>query len=784
MKHFTFCLILICLLANATVPLSAQTKYTLSGYIEDEETGEKLIGVNIYEPKLAVGTTTNIYGFYSITLPSDSVTITMSMIGYTPVTTTLFLNKDIQLNIKLLSGVDLKEIEITSDKNNTIQENTRMSTIDVPINQIKSLPALMGEVDLMKTLQLLPGVQSGGEGSTGLYIRGGGPDQNLILLDGAPVYNASHLFGFFSVFNADAIKSVELTKGGFPARYGGRLSSVIDINMKEGNNKEFGVEGSVGLIASKLMIEGPIIKDKTSFIVTGRRTYIDLLMRPFIPEGTTFGYYFYDVNAKINHKISDNDHIYFSIYTGDDQFYAATENKYTQNNINYSEKNDFGLGWGNITSSLRWNHIINNKLFSNVNLTYSKYQFLTGVDIENTQGSSTNNFSLKYFSGIQDWSGKVNFDYVPSPNHYVKFGGAGILHTFTPGALQFKMAAANFNFDTLFTNKVGASEYSFYVEDDIRIGNRMKTNIGIHYAGFIVNQKQYFSMQPRIAARYLLNRDWAIKGSYADMTQYIHLLTNAGIGLPTDLWVPVTEKVKPQQSRQGALGVAKTIFNNAYECSIEGYYKTMTNIIEYADGASFLNPNSNWQNKIEVGNGWAYGTEFFLQKKKGKTNGWIGYTLSWNNRQFPNVNFGKVYPYKYDRRHDISIVVSHQFTDNIQLAVTWVYGTGNALTVPVANYRANNLGSQLGLAVTGNNIQLYDSKNSFRMDAYHRLDIGCNLKKKTSWGERTWNLSVYNAYSRYNPYFLYFGNDKQGNPAAFQISLFPLIPSVSYSFKF
>ncbi len=545
-----------------------------------------------------------------------------------------------------------------------------MSTIKIPIKQITKIPALLGEVDVLKAVQLLPGVQSGTEGASGLYVRGGGPDQNLVLLDGTPVYNVSHLFGFFSIFNADAIKNVELIKGGFPARYGGRLSSVLEINMKEGNLKEYKGEATIGLIASKFTFEGPIKKDRSSFIVSARRTYIDILMQPFIrsqsgEQDVSTGYYFYDLNGKINYKLNEKNWWYLSIYNGDDKFYYKNKPySYLYDGVRYEEESKANIGWGNITGALRWNHQFNDKLFSNVTTTYSRYKFLISdyeAQSETTDSTHTQTInSLAYFSGIYDWNGKIDFDYIPSPNHYFRFGANGIYHTFQPGATNFTYSSQTTNIDSTIGNKnIYASEFAIYAEDDWKISNHIKANIGLHLSGFLVNEKFYYSAEPRFSARYLFKNDWSIKTSFATMQQYIHLLTNSNIGLPTDLWVPAIDSVLPQKSQQVAFGVAKTL-GKKYLFSVEGYYKWMENLITYKEGANFINTSDNWENKIETGKGWSYGAELFLQKKTGKLTGWIGYTISWTFRQFENLNFGEPFPYKYDRRHDVSIVTSYK----------------------------------------------------------------------------------------------------------------------------
>lgn len=764
---------------------------TISGYVKDSSNGEVLIMANVYDALTLKGTTTNNYGFFSLTLPSDTVHLVVSYVGYQSYASTFYLSTDTQIQIPLKPTTLLEEIEVKANRRERIEETTQMSTISLPVEDIKKLPAFMGEVDVLKVLQLLPGVQSGSEGSSGLYVRGGSPDQNLILLDGVPVYNVSHLFGFFSVFNADAINNVQLIKGGFPARYGGRLSSVLDIQMKEGNQKEFHGEGSLGVIASRLTLEGPIVKNKASFLISGRRTYIDLLAKPFInkqfEDGGTAGYYFYDLNGKVNWTLGKNDRLYLSAYLGDDKFHFK-ETIRSSNGIMTTEDSYGGrLTWGNLTSVLRWNHQYNAKLFSNLTLNYSKYEFDTGVEessstTENGQTTSEA-FNLKYFSGITDWSLKIDYDLLPAPAHYIRFGASARLQQFKPGAIQFKVESNTDAIDTTLSNTfVDATELRGYFEDDIKLSDAFKVNLGVHGSAFHVRENWFGSVEPRVAARYLLSESLSLKVSGAMMKQYIHLLSNSGIGLPTDLWVPATGDVPPQSSWQVAAGIAKTI-DRRFEVSLEGYYKDMQNIIEYKEGASYLENSNNWEDQVESGHGWSYGGELFIQKKQGKTTGWIGYTLSWTKRQFDNINFGKVFPFRYDRRHDISVAIVHRISKKVDLSGTWVYGTGNAVSLPLARYAGVNAGYDL--LYPSSELYYYNERNGFRMAAYHRLDIGITLKKKTRWGQSNWNFSVYNAYNRKNPFFIYYGYDDVTGKREFkQVSLFPLLPSVSYQFKF
>ena len=763
-------------------------KFTVNGSIKDLKTGENLIGATIFNPRTLQGTTTNTYGFYSFTQIRDSIYLRVSYVGYEPVLVKFILSNDTTINIGLNYSSTLKEVVITGSPDDKIQESSHMGTIDVPLEQIKALPAFLGEVDVFKVLQLLPGVQAGSEGSSGLYVRGGGPDQNLILLDGVPVYNASHLFGFFSVFNADAINHVELTKGGFPARYGGRLSSVIDINMKEGDANKFKGEGSIGLVASRLTVEGPIKKDKTSFIISGRRTYIDVLASPLIKKSTNgeerAGYYFYDLNAKINHSINKKNKVYLSAYSGNDKAYAESQYAYKNEFRNSQNEENLSLRWGNITTAIRWNSIVTNKLFSNVTATYSQYKFRVSADameIVTEQDSTRSEFyHTEYSSGIRDFAMKLDLDYIPNPNHFIKFGGQVIHHRFTPGVLTYRSTEVQDT--TLGAQVTDALEFFVYAEDDFLITPRLKINAGIHTSGFTVENKFYKSLQPRISGRYLITPDVSWKISYAQMTQYIHLLSNVGIGLPTDLWVPATAKVGPENAYLASMGLAYNL-RNKYEFTVESYYKEMEGLVEYKDGADYLNVENDWQTKVEVGEGNSYGVEFFAQKKAGKLSGWVGYTLSWTNRTFENLNGGKTFPYRYDRRHDVKVAAVYQWKKNREFSLTWVYGSGAAVTLPQSTY-LHGVENRNPYFETEGSFQYYGDRNSYRMRAYHRLDISYTTTKKTKWGERSWSIGTYNTYNRRNPFFIDLSYDQMGNKKFVQYSLFPIIPSVAYRFKF
>ncbi|WP_297336185.1 TonB-dependent receptor [Algoriphagus sp.] len=780
------------LLCFLTFTLTAQ-KITLSGTVKDQETGEVLIGATVFDKKVQKGAITNNYGFFSYSSQEKEVSLEFSYVGYESKLVFLELERDTLLAVELTPSGLMEEVVIEGERSDPIQESTQMGSITVPIREIKNLPALMGEVDIFKVIQLLPGVQSGSEGASGLYVRGGSPDQNLILLDGVPVYNASHLFGFFSVFNDGAINNVELIKGGFPARYGGRLSSVIDISMKEGNMKEFKGEGSLGLIASKITLEGPIKKDKTSFLFSGRRTYLDMIARPIIKSTSggdeDVGYYFYDLNAKVNHIFDQKNRLYLSYYGGQDIGYSRFNSTWeTEGGINESEE-EAGLGWGNTIAAVRWNHVVNQRLFANFTGTFTQYKFRIFSDYDRRFISSiesenqVDRYSSDYFSGIRDFALKADFDFIPNPQHYLRWGGMWVNHRFTPGVF------ASRENERPQIQEGGtpsdSQEISIYLEDDFSVGDRFKFNTGIHFSGFLAQTKSYSSFQPRFSARYLIDGSSSIKASYVQMAQFVHLLTNAGLGLPTDLWVPSTDQIGPQESWQAAAGYFKKL-GNGLELSVEGYYKDMQGVIEYQDGASFLNTTEDWQEKVTSGEGRSYGIEFLLQKKLGKTTGWVGYTWSKTERRFDDINFGEWFPFRYDRRHDISVAAVHQLSERIDLSGTWVFGTGNFITVPTQRYQhsasviIDNYTRYGGLFV-----DYFESRNNFQMRSYHRMDVGINFHKDKKWGRRTWNISVYNIYSRQNPFYMDIGYDYQADRNLLrQFSLFPIVPSASYRFTF
>ncbi len=782
-----FCVSFFTLLLS--IAASAQNKFTISGYVTDSLNGETLIGATITVQQQSKGINSNQYGFYSITLDEGDYVLICTFVGYRNKAFSIKLNADTKLNFEIIPKVSLsQEVVVSTRKRDANVKNAQMGKFTLPIEQIKSIPAFLGEVDLLKTIQFLPGVRNAGEGSAGIYVRGGGPDQNLILLDDAPVYNTGHLFGFFSIFNADAIKNVTLIKGGMPAQYGGRLSSVLDVSMKEGNNQKLQVDAGIGVIASRLSIQGPIKKNKSSFIVSARRTYIDGLTKPFIKSTSQFkgsGYYFYDLNAKVNYIFSDKDRLYLSGYFGRDVFDFA----------NGKQSLKINIPWGNSTGTLRWNHVFNNKLFGNTTAVYNDYNF--------TFNAVQNDFELKLASGIRDISLKQDFDLYPYTGHKLKFGGIYTYHKFTPSVISGKQDSTVFKPNNA-QIKYG-HEAAVYLQDDWEINEKIKINAGLRYSWFqqtgpykiyetdeFGNRtdstvfgggnavKTYGGLEPRLTMRYALNDETSFKASITRNLQYIHLVSNAGTTLPTDIWVPSTYKVKPQISWLYAAGLFKNFKDNMFETSVEVYYKQMDNQIEYEEGYTPTGLDDT-ENSFSFGKGWSYGAEFYINKSRGRFTGWIGYTLSWTWRKFPGLNFGNKYPAKYDRRNDMSVVAIYELNKKWRLSASFVFGTGNAATLPQRFY-----------IVGGILTQEYSRINEYRLPSYHRFDFAAiltpkkNIKRK--W-KSEWVFSVYNAYNRKNPYFIYF--DQSGSPfngtleiQAKQVSLFPVIPAITWNVRF
>ena len=773
MKSKTITILLIFL----SISLFAQNKTTISGFVYDNETGEVLIGATIYEIKTKIGTISNEYGFYSLTVPiRDSLKISVSFIGYKPLILKVKPKHNKQEDFHLIPGITLNSVTIVATKKENIVTSNETGVVRLPMKTIKSLPNLFGEVDIIKAYQLTPGVQSGGEAKSNLYVRGGSPDQNLILLDDVPIYYVAHFGGFFSVFNADAINDVKLIKGGFPARYGSRLSSVLDIRMKEGNMKKLSIQGSIGLLSSKISIEAPIIKNRLSFIVSARKNLLPI----FKLMGTGLSYNFYDLNAKLNYRLSNKDKLFLSYYMGDDI-------------VSMNEKTDFSkhnstVKWGNTLLAFRWNHIYNNKLFSNVTLsnTYYRYKNIFKYIIEADSINKYMDNSL--LTGINDLSFKIDYAFLVNSKINFKFGINSIYHTFIPNDEFFVQSGTDVpTIDKNYSSKVNAIENAIYLENELKFNNKVTANLGIRYSSYHIKNSNYYSLEPRILLNYILREDLSLKYSFSKMNQYVHLLTYSGAGMPSDYWMPTNENVKPENSIQNTLGIAKTFYNRKLELSIEAYYKTLNNLITFIPGESLLGNLDSWEKVIEKGGrGLNYGIEFFLQKKTGNTTGWLGITLAKAERTFKNINNGKSYPFKYDRLLDVSIVANHTIKKGIVLSATWTYGTGYPITLATEHYTVN-----------GNDIFVYSEKNSYKMRDYHRLDVAVNFKKKTKWGERTWTISIFNLYNRQNPYYYYYDRKLLGNTfngstfipvyddlKLYQKSLFSIFPSASYSFKF
>ena len=785
------------------VPALAQ-KRTISGYVMDAASKETLIGATVFDKNSGKGCATNSYGFYTLTLDQGQVDLQISYVGYSQQNRTIDLKENLSLNFMLETNTTLDEVVVEGTRATVSARNPQMSVVELPVQQIKSIPTLFGEADVLKAIQLLPGVQNGSEGSAGMYVRGGGPDENLLLLDGVPVYNVNHMLGFFSVFNPDALKNVTLYKGSFPAHFGGRLSSVVDIRMKEGDMQKYHGNASIGLISSKFNFEGPIVKDKLSFNLSYRRTYGDLLIKPALwiaswstPEISklSVGYYFYDFNAKLNWKISDKDRLYLSFYTGDDAIYFGVKNKdFVSDSTQYTHRIKLNWKWGNKVAALRWNHVVSQKLFMDASVNYTQYRHNLGMNLTEedtylpTNTVSKNVFDMVYKSGINDLTAKVDFDYTPLPNHEIRFGGNYTYHIFRPEVQSIQMSESQQSLVDTVTGSpnVYAHETALYAEDNMTFGDIFRMNLGVHYSTFTVEGKTYQSVQPRLSTSVMLASNFSLKAGYAYMTQYVHLLSNSSLSLPTDLWVPVTAKIVPMNAHQWSVGAFYEL-PRLFDISVEGYYKTMDNLLEYKDGASFFGSSERWDEKVCMGKGWAYGVELLVQRSFGKTTGWIGYTWAHSKRQFDRegqiINNGKVFPAKYDRRHDISVTVQHKFSDSFDLSGTWVFSSGNCGTLGTQVYE--------GLPNDWGEFQHINAleRNNFRMGNYHRLDLGANLHFPLNPGLLTLNFSVYNVYNHNNPFlvytdYVYDESTQQAEKKLMQVSIFPIIPSFSLSYKF
>ena len=804
-KLLLFVCFLVCpLLADAAGPV------TVCGYVTDAGSGERLIGATVLDTLSRQGTATNTSGYFTLTLSQKEAAIRVSYVGYAPSEVYhLTLTTDTLLHVGLRENTRLEELTVIAEQSLSGPESVQMSVVEVPVQQIKGIPALAGEVDVLKAIQLLPGVQSGTEGSAGLYVRGGGADENLIILDDVPLYNVNHMLGFFSVFNAEAIKNVTLYKGSFPARYGSRLSSVVDVRQRDGSQTGWHGTAMVGLISAKLNVEGPIpwnkqqvdmIRNKeiitrnaTTFSLSARRTYYDLFMAPLLAaivsngtdgQNATAGYFFYDVNARLTHRFNENDKLSASFYMGDDEIYV----RYRANNTTSADDPKVQMrlnwDWGNLLATLNWEHRFSPKIFSTTQLSYTRYRYdlrqSLSYDVAGSDMTTSLGESMDYNSYVNDLMLQTQFSYIPSSRHDLRWGGNYIFHQFRPQVTSFNLrlsGTTDFAVDTLLTDgQIPAHEASLFVEDTYTPLSWLRLNLGLRGSLYATQGKVYPSLEPRIGVRALAFRGVAVKAGYSYMSQYVHLLSNSSVSLPTDLWVPVTRQILPMRSMQVAAGLSYDVLG-CLELSVEGYYKRMVNLIEYRDGASFIGTTEGWEQKVCMGDGWSYGVEFLAQRKAGKLTGWIGYTWSRSMRQFDRegqtINFGRPFPAKYDREHDLSITLQYAVTKHIDLSTTFVYGTGARATLGTQTYYD---------PISRQTLTYIPERNNYRMPDYHRLDIGASfhypLRKHPEW-QSVWNVSVYNVYNNMNPFLLY-----QDSGRMYKVSIFPILPSVSYSFKF
>ena len=764
-------------------------KTTIHGYVIDAESKETLIGANVMIGGTTIGTATNTFGFYSLTFHNMPSEILFSFAGYKD-TTVLISNSygGVDINISLTpETTTMQEVVVTSES--TVL-GAQTSYHKLPISDVKALPSFMGEKDIIKTMQLMPGIKSGDEATSGFYVRGGGPDQNLVLLDGSPLYNTSHSLNLFSVFNPDATKAVEIYKGGFPARYGGRLSSVLDVTLKDGNMEKHLGEASIGFLKSKATIEGPIVKNKSSYIISVRRSTIDLLARILQNVSSSDStskllVAFHDVCAKLNYKFSERDRVFASFYGSGDGIDIGLKVKVTP--LSYAA--GIRIKWNNYNGAFRWNHVFSGKLFSNTTLTYSKFNlsFNTGIDLRYQDLRVPDySYSNKFSSIIDDLGIRSDFDYFPDSRHSIKFGASARSYKFQPGISTYHLQDAVSSTDTIYKDRYNSSVIFAYVEDEIDIISRLKANVGMHASTLTTTSKTRLSLQPRIAVIYRLSFNQSIKASYSKMNQNIHLLTTSGQVIPFDLWVPASDKAPPMNAHQYNIGYALEFFAKEYEFSAESYYKQMSNLIEYKDGANFSDGSIPWDQKIHTGGkGKSYGLELLLRKKQGIVTGWVGYTLSKVDRSFKEINNGKAFPYKFDRRHDLSVVSMYKLSDKISLSGTWVFTTGNAFTFPEGTYpMSQNLIYPSSNIDNSNSIQYFNGRNMARMPNYHRLDLAIDFKKTKAHGVRTWNISIYNVYARQSPFFIYATTDSNGNRKMKQVSMYSIFPSITYSFKF
>ena len=789
------------------INLPSEAQFTINGVLVDAATGERLSGANVYDNKSGKGTVTNEYGYFSITLPAGQIALDFSYVGYGTHSEQFYLLSNQRLDQELRSDLQLEPIEVVGYRPKIEHQLVQPGGVtQLNMEQLEQLPALAGESDLVRSLQLLPGVQSGTDGLDGLHVRGGSNGQNLIMIDGVPVYNIAHAAGLFSVFNTNAVKSAQLYKSGFPARYGGRLSSVLDIRTRDGNNQEYEAEASVGLLSGRMTLEGPIQKGKSSFIISGRRSLVGWYLQPLTESlrseedrQSLVDYDFYDINTKLNFTLSDRDDLYFSYYQGNDAYRNRSilmDTLFAQD-PSVPDPAPFistrsaleQMNWGNTVASVRWTHIFGDQLFGSFTASYSGLDvgiiYERGDSLVNLNSGSVTDRYLsigRYFSQINDFGGRLDFDYRPLPALSMRFGVSAIRHQFEPGLLSLELVEKS---DTLRqpqlqARSISANEFGAYFENEWRISPSFTLNTGLHLAAFQVDDRNYSSLQPRLLANWKLRKNLELNGYLSKMTQFVHLLSNSTLGLPNDLWVPSTGDVKPEQSWQFGFSATQYL-KSGWQFTGDFYTKRMSQLLTYSEGALFFN---DWESNLTSGNGQAHGFEFLLEKRSGKRTGWFSYSLAWADRRFPLVNNGKRYPYRYDRRHSFTAVFVHTFNDWLEFSGSWTINSGFAFSLPQGRY-------QVFLPGIGSvNVIDYGEKNSFRMPAYHRLDLGINLYVNTDGAEHTINFGVYNLYNRRNP--LYYnletryvteGSEIKEERQFSPVWLLPLIPALNYSLK-
>lgn len=791
-KFITTISISIILLSN-----SLAQHVRLNGYVTDSVTGEVLIGVNVIDVTTKKGSVTNNFGYFSLLLDrSSQVKLLISYVSYATHHCDFNIENDSSLMIKLTpSAQQIGEVIVMPINEKRIEQRAETGKVNIPVAEIKKIPNITGEADILKAFQLLPGIQSGAEINNGLYVRGGSPDQNLILLDDVPLYNVSHLGGIYSVFDPSMVKSVDLYKGGFPARYGGRVSSVADVRNKDGNLYKYNGELGLSLFLSKVFIEGPIIKNKSSFAFSIRRSNLDaftFLYNRLVSNNYNQGYAFYDLNLKTNIRINQKNSFFISLYHGKDIFYFKEKEK-ESTSFEIIQSSYSSLDWGNSAFGLRWLHIFSDKVFSNFTLAYTKYNYANEHEfnskIVNDNYMITDKMQLA--SSVQDLSIK-NDNEISLNNSMLKFGFIGSQHFCLPSYISYSQSYSSNSLDTTINSPsqnviLNSYELHGYVEWVHEIAKKLSVNVGFRAGYYSVGSVTYPSLEPRVVINFLLFPSISIKTSYCKMHQNIHLLTNSNTGLPSDIWVPTTSILPPEISNQFSLGLAHT-YNNKFEVVVDAYIKELTNLIEYKEGILLFNNEISWEDKVvKNGKGKMKGVELLINKKSGLLTGWLGYTISSNKRNFEKLNRGNDFPYKYDQTHNFSIVGNYKINRNLSLSATWVYHSGNRITLPEKKYRLYNInysGSFEGNREVYSDIHVYPSRNNYKMPAYHRLDFGLNYEKSKRKGVAIWSFGIYNVYNRQNAYYLFFNDSNNGETRLYQKSLFPILLNFGYTFRF